>query len=423
MKEEVEGQPARPPRALPPRFLSRRLPPAGERSLTDPTHEQDIDIALVKATNHDEVPPKEKHVQTILRFVGAGQSGGNILHVLNFLSKRIETQKFWVVILKCLITIHRVLREGSQESVVMTLKHVKKTGPLFQLANYKDEAPNSWDFSSFVRVYSLYLDARIQNMVDLGLDVEREDANGHSRTRYMKTDDLINKLPKLQTQMERAQACFPQGAATRATPTLMACMTVIKESFKLYRSVNDGIVNMLDKFFEVDKMNAQHLFAIYKTSLAHTEGLTAMYTRAKALDFANSMQFPQLDSPPTSLTQSMQEYIEGAPRRGTLPEASASASVERQPSADLMSLADPAPVASAGTPQSGGFGFEDRWVFAGARARGLRRGPAAHATPGRAPVRARSAATDRSGRRNPPQLHGQPGCGDGDAEHGGVRLR
>ena len=417
----MEGQPARPPRALPPRFLSRRLPPAGERSLTGPTHEQDIDIALVKATNHDEVPPKEKHVQTILRFVGAGQSGGNILHVLNFLSKRIETQKFWVVILKCLITIHRVLREGSQESVVMTLKHVKKTGPLFQLANYKDEAPNSWDFSSFVRVYSLYLDARIQNMVELGFDVEREDANGHSRTRYMKTDDLINKLPKLQTQMERAQACFPQGAATRATPTLMACMTVIKESFKLYRSVNDGIVNMLDKFFEVDKMNAQHLFAIYKTSLQHTEGLTAMYTRAKALNFANSMQFPQLDSPPTSLTQSMQEYIDGAPRRGTLPEASASASVERQPSADLMSLADPAPVASAGTPQSGGFGFEDRWVSA--RARGV--GGADPPPTPRQGVRpsAQSAATDRSGRRNPPQLHGQPGCGDGDAEHGGVRLR
>lgn len=35
------------------------------RGVSNATGDPDLDIAMVKATNHDEVPPKEKHVRTI----------------------------------------------------------------------------------------------------------------------------------------------------------------------------------------------------------------------------------------------------------------------------------------------------------------------------------------------------------------------
>lgn len=40
---------------------------------------------------------------------------------------------------------------------------------------------------------------------------------------------------------------------------LFSFLMVITESFKLYRSINDGVLNMLDKFFETDAVVAQQV--------------------------------------------------------------------------------------------------------------------------------------------------------------------
>ena len=164
------------------------------------------------------------------------------------------------------------------------------------------------------------------------MDVGREPVGSHSATRKMGTRELVDKLPVIQAQLEKATECFPQGMAARATPTLYACMTVIQDTFKLYRAVNDGVVNMLDKFFSMERMDAQRSFAIYKTSLQHMESLMQLYARAKTLDFANSVEFPVLDQPPSSLLQSMQEYCNGAARKGSVGE---NAPWARPPALDL----------------------------------------------------------------------------------------
>jgi hypothetical protein len=39
---------------------------------------------------------------------------------------------------------------------------------------------------------------------------------------------------------------------------------VLKESFKLYRAINDGIINLVDKFFEMQRVDASKALEIYK---------------------------------------------------------------------------------------------------------------------------------------------------------------
>ena len=328
----------------------------------------------MKATNYDEVPPKEKHVTTILKSLAEGRGYGDTLYTLDGLMRRLNSGKHWVVILKVLTVVHRMLREGPQGTSVDILRCIKENGPLWDLANYKDDAPGVADQSAFVRVYAGYLDARLKCVQELGMDVGREPVGGHSATRKMGTRELVDKLPVIQAQLEKAAECFPQGMAARATPTLYACMTVIQDTFKLYRAVNDGVVNMLDKFFSMERMDAQRSFAIYKTSLQHTESLMQLCARAKTLDFANSVEFPVLDQPPSSLLQSMQEYCNGVARkgsvgapassgggagpagRGSIGSAGAGQPVLRQESANLLSFDDPpaapAPVAPVLTPPS-----------------------------------------------------------------------
>merc|ERR1719160_1716015 len=267
----------------------------GLSKITSRDGSKDLDIALVKATNYDEVPPKEKHVATILKSLAEGRGYGDTLYILDGLMRRLNSGKHWVVILKVLTVVHRMLREGPQGTSADILRCVKENGPLWRLANYKDDAPGVADQSAFAR----------------------------------------------------------------ATPTLYACMTVIQDTFKLYRAVNDGVVNMLDKFFSMERMDAQRSFAIYKTSLQHTESLMQLYARAKTLDFANSIEFPVLDQPPSSLLQSMQEYCNevarkgsvGAPAssggsagpagRGSIGSAGGGQPALRQESANLLSFDDP----------------------------------------------------------------------------------
>ena len=330
---------------------------------------KDLDIAVVKATNYDEVPPKEKHVKTILKSLSEGRGYGDTLYILDALMRRLHSGKHWVVVLKVLTVVHRMLREGPMGISHDILRCIKENGPLWDLANYKDDQAGVADQSAFVRVYAGYLDARFKCIQELGMDVGREAVGGHSKTRGMETRELVEQLPLVQAQMERATECFPVGAAARATPSLYSCMTVIQDSFKLYRAVNDGVVNMLDKFFSMERMDAQRSFAIYKTSLQHTESLMQLYARAKTLDFANSIEFPILDQPPSSLLQSMQEYCNGVARkggvgapatsgigegagsagRGSIGSAGGRQPVVRQESANLLNFDDP-PVAPALTP-------------------------------------------------------------------------
>merc|ERR1719172_113781 len=178
----------------------------GLSKITSRDGSKDLDIALVKATNYDEVPPKEKHVATILKSLAEGRGYGDTLYILDGLMRRLNSGKHWVVILKVLTVVHRMLREGPQGTSADILRCVKENGPLWRLANYKDDAPGVADQSAFVRVYAGYLDARLKCVQELGMDVGREPVGGHSATRQMGTRELVEKLPLIQAQMEKATA-------------------------------------------------------------------------------------------------------------------------------------------------------------------------------------------------------------------------
>lgn len=88
-----------------------------------------LDVAVVKATNSDEVVPKEKHVVTLRRACGQG-SGMRTQHVIAQLLQRIESHKGkWLVTLKTLVTFHRLLREANPGFAGELLMYAERTGP------------------------------------------------------------------------------------------------------------------------------------------------------------------------------------------------------------------------------------------------------------------------------------------------------
>uniref|UniRef100_A0A0E0JW83 ENTH domain-containing protein n=1 Tax=Oryza punctata TaxID=4537 RepID=A0A0E0JW83_ORYPU len=282
---------------------------------------KELDIAIVKATNHVECPPKDRHVRKIFVATSINRPRADVQYCIYALSRRLSKTKNWTVALKTLIVVHRLLREGDPTFKEEFLAYSCK-GSVLQIANFKDDSsPLAWDCSAWVRAYALFLEERLECFRILKFDIETErlmrspqcSSKAHSRTRTLPCIDLLEQLPALQQLLFRLMGCQPEGAAGTNYLIQYALALVLKESFKIYCAINDGIINLVDMFFDMPKYDAIKALAVYKRAGQQAEDLADFYDFCKQLELARTFQFPTLRQPPPSFIATMEEYIREAP--------------------------------------------------------------------------------------------------------------
>ncbi|KAL5223751.1 hypothetical protein ABZP36_010390 [Zizania latifolia] len=197
---------------------------------------KDLDIAIVKATNHVECPPKERYLRRILFATSANRPRSDVGYSICTLARRLSKTKNWIVALKTLIVIHRLLREGDGTFKQDFLNYSYR-GTILQIPQFKDDSsPLAWECSAWVRTYALYLDERVECFRVLKYDVEA---------------DRLVKLPQASGKAEKLSAFYEhckhlELARTFQFPTLrqvcsfsVSSLSYIEEFFPILTSESE----------------------------------------------------------------------------------------------------------------------------------------------------------------------------------------
>ncbi|CAN6459643.1 unnamed protein product [Victoria cruziana] len=276
---------------------------------------KDLDVAIVKATNHVERPAKEKHIQAIFSAISASRPRADVAYCIHALARRISKTHNWAVALKTLIVIHRALREVDPTFREELINYSRNRGHMLNLSHFKDDSsPNAWDYSAWIRVYALFLEERLECFRVLKYDVETDGP----RTRDLDTVDLLDQLPAMQQLLHRLLACQPQGAAVYNFVIQLALSMVARESMKIYNAISDGTINLIDKFFEMQRHDAVRALDIYRRSGQQAESLSKFYEVCKGLDVGRGEKFVKIDQPPASFLSAMEDYVKEAPRASSV---------------------------------------------------------------------------------------------------------
>ncbi|GER37321.1 ENTH/ANTH/VHS superfamily protein [Striga asiatica] len=257
---------------------------------------KDLNVSILKATNHVEVLPKEKHVRIILGAVSGSRPRADVSFCIHALTKRLAKTRTWVVALKTLIVIHRALREVDHSFCEELIFHNKGRGHLLNLLHFKDDSsPSAWDYSAWIRSYALYIEECLECFRVLKYDFYRD----HSRTKKLDTPALFEQLPALQNLLFRLLGC-----------------EVAAESVRLYVAITDGVLMLVDKMQRRDAVRA---LEIYRKSGEQANRLSEFFEMCRGLEFGRRQKYVKIEQPPPSFLQSMEEYIKDAPQTLMLP--------------------------------------------------------------------------------------------------------
>lgn len=188
----------------------------------------DIDVAIVKATRHEEYPPDERHIREILSLTS--YSRFNVSACVATISRRLTKTKNWVVALKTLMLIQRLIAEGDWSYEEEIFFATRRGARLLNMSDFRDTSiSNAWDYSAFVRTYALYLDENLEFKMQnrrgkhsaSAYEEDEEEQIGRNAilsratpVHEMETEQIISRAQHLMHLLERFLACRPTGLSS-----------------------------------------------------------------------------------------------------------------------------------------------------------------------------------------------------------------
>ncbi|CAA7049673.1 unnamed protein product [Microthlaspi erraticum] len=291
----------------------------------------ELEIAIVKATRHDEYPADEKYIREILSLTS--YSRNYVSACVSTLSRRLNKTKNWLVALKTLILVQRLLTEGDRAYEQEIFFATRRGTRLLNMSDFRDaNRSDSWDYSAFVRTYALYLDDRLDFRMqgkrgkhgndggDSGDDEDdHRETNANIRSRAlvvktkpvteMKTEKIFTRVHHLQQLLDRFLACRPTGNAKNNRVVIVALYPIVKESFQIYYNVTEIMGVLIDRFMELDIHDSIKVYDIFSRVSKQLDELDPFYGWCKKMGVARSSEYPELEKITQKKLDLMDEFI------------------------------------------------------------------------------------------------------------------
>ncbi|XP_028993517.1 phosphatidylinositol-binding clathrin assembly protein isoform X3 [Betta splendens] len=268
-----------------------------------------ISKAVCKATTHEVSGPKKKHLDYLIHCTN--EMNVNIPQLADTLFERTANSS-WVVVFKALITTHHLMMYGNERFI----QYLASRNTLFNLNNFLDKgALQGYDMSTFIRRYSRYLNEKAMSYRLVAVDFTKMKRGIDGVMRTMNTEKLIKTLPIIQNQLD-ALLDF-QANPNELTNGVInsAFMLLFKDSIRLFAAYNEGVINLLEKYFDMKKNQCKEALDIYKKFLYRMTKLSEFLKVAEQIGIDQG-DIPDLSQKtkgsyiaPSSLLEALEQHL------------------------------------------------------------------------------------------------------------------
>ncbi|KAH9967106.1 ANTH domain-containing protein, partial [Russula compacta] len=290
-------------------------------------------------------PPKAKYLDPII--AATWSEDGAIHDVCKALSPRFREPNS-IVVFKALIVLHTMIRNGATDNVLQYLS----SSEVLRLKNVAGGQWEGYNAPQNLQHYALYLDTRIRAYRDLKHDAIRvqsetnrdlrlsmalEDDARHSR-KYTPEEDtdkfrstggparsktltgrklrvmtvekgLLRETKVVQKMMDALTECRFYMDDLEDELSITALRMLVKDLLILFQAVNEGVINVLEHYFEMSHVDAEQSLAIYRHFCKQAEHAVEFLGVAKKLQNLLNVPIPSLKHAPVSLVGSLEEYL------------------------------------------------------------------------------------------------------------------
>ncbi|KAI0675937.1 ANTH domain-containing protein [Trametes maxima] len=291
-------------------------------------------------------PPKAKYLDPII--AATWSEDGAVHDVCKALSPRFREPNV-IVVFKALIVLHTMIRNGATDNVLQYLS----ASDVLKLRNVSNGTWEGYNAPQNLQNYSKYLDTRIRAYRELKHDAIRVQSETN---RDMRNSQAIEEEMDHSTRKRGKNAPPPSNASNsnlqrsktmagrklrvmtvekgllretkivqRMVDALIECRfylddledelnitalrMLVKDLLILFQACNEGVINVLEHYFEMSHIDAEEALAIYKHFCKQTEQVVEYLGVARKLQNLLNVPIPNLRHAPVSLASSLEEYL------------------------------------------------------------------------------------------------------------------
>ncbi|XP_040196018.1 phosphatidylinositol-binding clathrin assembly protein isoform X5 [Rana temporaria] len=261
-----------------------------------------VSKTVCKATTHEVMGPKKKHLDYLIQCTN--EMNVNIPQLADTLFER-TTNSSWVVVFKSLITTHHLMVYGNERFI----QYLASRNTLFNLSNFLDKSGlQGYDMSTFIRRYSRYLNEKAVSYRQVAFDFTKVKRGADGVMRTMNTEKLLKTMPIIQNQMD-ALLDFNVNANELTNGVINAAfMLLFKDAIRLFAAYNEGIINLLEKYFDMKKNQCKDGLDIYKKFLTRMTRISEFLKVAEQVGIDRG-DIPDLSQAPSSLLDALEQHL------------------------------------------------------------------------------------------------------------------